>query len=103
MSATVTENSRWWKRLDIGVVPLAGICGSGGWIVWNGWIGLGQLCGFKDMTPALPFGVEAYGAYALRAALIPGETAKLSGAVASPGSRRLPPWPWGWSLRPCTT
>jgi hypothetical protein len=49
-------------------------------VVWSGWVGLGQLCGFGvvhllpgifpglrvDTTAALPIGVEAYGAIALR-------------------------------------
>lgn len=63
-------------KLDVGTVALAAIVGAGGWIVWDGWIGLGHLCGFGGMTPALPFGVEAYAALALRSALQPGETSQ---------------------------
>jgi hypothetical protein len=54
--------------------------------VWSGWVGLGTLCGFGVVHPlpgiangftintaiTLPVGVEAYGAYALRAWLTPG-------------------------------
>jgi hypothetical protein len=54
--------------------------------VWSGWVGLGTLCGFGIVHPlpgiwdaaridtaiTLPVGVEAYGAYALRAWLTPG-------------------------------
>jgi hypothetical protein len=54
--------------------------------VWSGWVGLGGLCGFGIVHPlpgivpgfqlntaiTLPVGVEAYGAYALRAWLTPG-------------------------------
>jgi hypothetical protein len=54
--------------------------------VWSGWVGLGDLCGFGLIHPlpgiagsfqintaiTLPVGVEAYGAYALRAWLTPG-------------------------------
>ena len=54
--------------------------------VWSGWVGLGTLCGFGMVHPlpgiadgfqintaiTLPVGVEAYGAYALRAWLTPG-------------------------------
>jgi hypothetical protein len=54
--------------------------------VWSGWVGLGTLCGFGVVHPlpgianrftintaiTLPIGVEAYGAYALRAWLTPG-------------------------------
>jgi hypothetical protein len=58
-------------------------------VVWSGWIGLGELCGFTDANVtgglfhwkvniclALPIGVEAYAAYALKAALLPGGTAE---------------------------
>jgi hypothetical protein len=53
--------------------------------VWSGWVALGGMCGFGvvDLLPGiadvhlntaitLPVGVEAYGAYALGAWLIPG-------------------------------
>ena len=54
--------------------------------VWSGWVGLGGMCGFGIVHPlpgiadgftlntaiTLPIGVEAYGAYALRAWLTPG-------------------------------
>jgi hypothetical protein len=54
--------------------------------VWSGWVGLGELCGFGVIHPlpgiapsfrlntaiTLPVGVEAYGAYALGAWLMPG-------------------------------
>ena len=57
--------------------------------VWSGWVGLGGLCGFGIVHPlpgivpgfqlntaiTLPVGVEAYGAYALRAWLTPGISA----------------------------
>ena len=57
--------------------------------VWAGWVGLGGLCGFGIVHPlpgivpgfqldtaiTLPVGVEAYGAYALRAWLTPGISA----------------------------
>ena len=56
--------------------------------VWSGWVGLGTLCGFGVVHPlpgiadgftintaiTLPIGVEAYGAYALRAWLTPGSS-----------------------------
>jgi transposase len=58
--------------------------------VWSGWVGLGGLCGFGIVHPlpgiadgfqintaiTLPVGVEAYGAYALRAWLTPGISAQ---------------------------
>jgi len=54
--------------------------------IWSGWVGLGGLCGFGPIHPlpgiadgftintaiTLPVGVEAYGAYALRAWLTAG-------------------------------
>ena len=54
--------------------------------IWSGWVGLGGLCGFGPIRPlpgiaggftintaiTLPVGVEAYGAYALRAWLTAG-------------------------------
>src|SRR5262249_5092961 len=54
--------------------------------IWSGWVGLGGMCGFGPIHPlpgiadsftlntaiTLPVGVEAYGAYALRAWLTPG-------------------------------
>ncbi len=65
--------------------------------VWSGWVGLGTLCGFGMVHPlpgiadglqintaiTLPVGVEAYGAYALRAWLTPG---------ASKTARRFARW-----------
>lgn len=58
--------------------------------VWSGWVGLGELCGFGVIHPlpgiagsfrlntaiTLPVGVEAYGAYALGAWLVPGVPAR---------------------------
>jgi hypothetical protein len=58
--------------------------------IWSGWVGLGGLCGFGPIHPlpgiaggftlntaiTLPVGVEAYGAYALRAWLAPGAPAR---------------------------
>lgn len=58
--------------------------------VWSGWVALGAMCGFGpvDLLPGighgftlntaitLPVGVEAYGAYALGAWLIPGTPAR---------------------------
>lgn len=58
--------------------------------VWSGWVALGAMCGFGpvDLLPGighgftlntaitLPVGVEAYGAYALGAWLIPGAPAR---------------------------
>ena len=58
--------------------------------IWSGWVGLGGLCGFGPIHPlpgiadrftintaiTLPVGVEAYGAYALRAWLTPGVPAR---------------------------
>jgi len=54
--------------------------------IWSGWVGLGELTGFGIVHPlpgiwdhfsinsaiTLPFGVETYAAYALRAWLSPG-------------------------------
>jgi hypothetical protein len=53
--------------------------------IWSGWVGLGTMCGFGLVQPlpgivawhldtaiTLPVGVEAYGAYALGAWLLPG-------------------------------
>src|SRR3984957_7300372 len=65
--------------------------------IWSGWVGLGGLCGFGPIHPlpgiaggvvvntaiTLPVGVEAYGAYALRAWLTPG---------ASESARRFARW-----------
>jgi hypothetical protein len=65
--------------------------------VWSGWVGLGTLCGFGVVHPlpgivdsftintaiTLPVGVEAYGAYALRAWLTPG---------ASESARKFARW-----------
>ena len=55
-------------------------------VIWSGWVGLGGLCGFGpvrlfpgisgftlDTAIALPVGMEAYGAYALRWWLAPGD------------------------------
>lgn len=66
--------------------PLVLIAAPAAVAVWSGWVGLGQLCGFGVIRPlpgiwdaarintaiTLPIGVEAYGAYALRAWLTPG-------------------------------
>ncbi|MGH3287274.1 MAG: hypothetical protein ACRDPD_21740 [Streptosporangiaceae bacterium] len=61
--------------------PLALIACPAAVAIWSGWVGLGGLCGFGPIHPlpgiadsftintaiTLPVGVEAYGAYALRA------------------------------------
>jgi hypothetical protein len=73
--------------------------------VWSGWVGLGTLCGFGVVHPlpgivdsftintavTLPVGVEAYGAYALRAWLAPGasETARKFARWSAVGSLAL--------------
>jgi hypothetical protein len=70
--------------------------------VWSGWVGLGTLCGFGVVHPlpgiasgftintaiTLPVGVEAYGAYALRAWLTSGvsETARRFARCSAIGS-----------------
>ncbi len=65
--------------------PLYVIASPAAVAVWSGWVGLGTLCGFGMVHPlpgiadgfqintaiTLPVGVEAYGAYALRAWLTP--------------------------------
>ena len=73
--------------------------------VWSGWVGLGTLCGFGVVHPlpgitdsftintaiTLPVGVEAYGAYALRAWLTLGasETARRFARFSAIGSLAL--------------
>ena len=73
--------------------------------VWSGWVGLGTLCGFGMVHPlpgiadgfqintaiTLPVGVEAYGAYALRAWLTPGvvESARRFARYSAIGSLAL--------------
>ncbi len=73
--------------------------------VWSEWVGLGTLCGFGIVHPlpgiadgftiktaiTLPVGVEAYGAYALRAWLTPGvsETARTFARCSAIGSLAL--------------
>ena len=66
--------------------PLVLIASPAAVAIWSGWVGLGQLCGFGPIHPlpgiadsftintaiTLPVGVEAYGAYALRAWLTSG-------------------------------
>ena len=65
--------------------PLALIALPAAVAIWSGWVGLGSLCGFGLVQPlpgivawhldtaiTLPIGVEAYGAYALGAWLLPG-------------------------------
>lgn len=66
--------------------PLVLIAAPAAVAIWSGWVGLGGLCGFGPIHPlpgiapgvvintaiTLPVGVEAYGAYALRAWLTPG-------------------------------
>ena len=73
----VTRVRRW---------PLILIASPAAVAIWSGWVGLGVLCGFGPIHPlpgiaggvvintaiTLPVGVEAYGAYALRAWLTPG-------------------------------
>jgi hypothetical protein len=73
----VTRVRRW---------PLILIASPAAVAIWSGWVGLGGLCGFGPIHPlpgivdsftintaiTLPVGVEAYGAYALRAWLTPG-------------------------------
>ncbi len=70
--------------------PLVLIAAPAAVAIWSGWVGLGGLCGFGPIHPlpgiadrfvintaiTLPVGVEAYGAYALRAWLIPGAPAR---------------------------
>ena len=82
--------------------------------VWSGWVGLGTLCGFGVVHPlpgiadsftintaiTLPVGVEAYGAYALRAWLTPG-TSERPGS--SPGGRRSAALRSACSARSSTT
>ncbi len=82
--------------------------------VWSGWVGLGGLCGFGVVHPlpgivdsftintavTLPVGVEAYGAYALRAWLTPGTS---DTAGSSPGRRRSAALRWACSGRSPTT
>src|SRR5260370_39407897 len=66
--------------------PLLLIAAPAAVAIWSGWVGLGGLCGFGPIRPlpglaggftlntaiTLPVGVEAYGAYALRAWLAQG-------------------------------
>ncbi len=66
--------------------PLVLIASPAAVAIWSGWVGLGGLCGFGPIRPlpgivdsftintaiTLPVGVEAYGAYALRAWLSTG-------------------------------
>lgn len=66
--------------------PLVLIAAPAAVAIWSGWVGLGGLCGFGPIHPlpgiwdgavintaiTLPIGVEAYGAYALRAWLTRG-------------------------------
>jgi len=66
--------------------PLFPIAAPAAVAVWSGWVGLGGMCGFGpvNLLPGigggfhvntaitLPVGVEAYGAYALGAWLVPG-------------------------------
>jgi hypothetical protein len=73
----VTRVRRW---------PLVLIASPAAVAIWSGWVGLAELCGFGPIHPlpgiaggvvintaiTLPVGVEAYGAYALRAWLTPG-------------------------------
>ena len=70
--------------------PLVLIAAPAAVAIWSGWVGLGGLCGFGPIHPlpgiadslvintaiTLPVGVEAYGAYALRAWLTPGAPAR---------------------------
>jgi len=70
--------------------PLVLIAAPAAVAIWSGWVGLGGLCGFGPIHPlpgiadrlvintaiTLPVGVEAYGAYALRAWLTPGVPAR---------------------------
>ncbi len=67
--------------------------------VWSGWVGIGRMTGFGQVRPlpgiwdslhldsaiTLPVGVEAYGAYALRAWLS-------AGASVTPAARRFARW-----------
>ena len=82
--------------------PLLLIASPAAVAVWSGWVGLGTLCGFGMVHPlpgiadgfqvntaiTLPVGVEAYGAYALRAWLTPGtsETARRFARCSAIGS-----------------
>ena len=85
--------------------PLYLIASPGAVAVWSGWVGLGTLCGFGMVHPlpgiadgfqintaiTLPVGVEAYGAYALRAWLTPGvvESARRFARCSAIGSLAL--------------
>jgi hypothetical protein len=85
--------------------PLFVIAAPAAAAVWSGWVGLGTLCGFGVIHPlpgiwdaarintaiTLPVGVEAYGAYALRAWLTPrtSETARRFARWSAIGSLGL--------------
>ena len=85
--------------------PLFVIAAPAAAAVWSGWVGLGTLCGFGVIHPlpgiwdtarintaiTLPVGVEAYGAYALRAWLTSGasETARRFARCSAIGSLAL--------------
>ena len=85
--------------------PLFVIASPAAVAVWSGWVGLGTLCGFGVVHPlpgiadgftinsaiTLPVGVEAYGAFALRAWLTPGapETARRFARCSAIGALTL--------------
>jgi len=85
--------------------PLALIACPAAVAIWSGWVGLGGLCGFGPIHPlpgiadsftintaiTLPIGVEAYGAYALRAWLAPGapERAQAFARISAIGALTL--------------
>ena len=94
MAGTDVPSVRRW--------PLVLIASPAAVAIWSGWVGLGELCGFGPIHPlpgiadgfaintaiTLPVGVEAYGAYALRAWLTPGTPDARSSSPAGLGARR---------------
>ena len=91
-AAAMTASPAGGARESAGVRrwPLVLIAAPAAVAIWSGWVGLGGLCGFGPIHPlpgiadslvintaiTLPVGVEAYGAYALRAWLTPGAPAR---------------------------
>ncbi len=91
-AAAMTVSPAGGARESAGVRrwPLVLIAAPAAVAIWSGWVGLGGLCGFGPIHPlpgiadslvintpiTLPVGVEAYGAYALRAWLTPGAPAR---------------------------
>ena len=105
MADTGTAAVRRW--------PLFLIASPAAVAIWSGWVGLGGLCGFGPIHPlpgiaggftlntaiTLPVGVEAYGAYALRAWLASGAPER----ARSRGSRRSGRWRWACAARSSIT